>query len=102
METPQTGIFALGDAAHGLLEFSLGAGVDVEAAVTALVSLREPRATVGGANRVLGFRPSLWQKLAPKDAPADAHDFDLPIQGPGGYSMPATQADIWTWFSAAN
>ena len=101
MATPQTGIFALGDAAHGLFEFSLGAGVDAEAAVTALVSVREPRATVGGANRVLGFRPSLWQKLAPNDAPQDAHDFDLPIEGPGGYSMPATQADVWVWFSAA-
>jgi porphyrinogen peroxidase len=102
MQTPQTGIFALGDAAHGLFEFSLRAGADVEAAVSALVSVREPRATVGGANRVLGFRPSLWRKLAPKDAPLDAHDFEEPIKGSGGYSMPATQADIWAWFSAAN
>jgi porphyrinogen peroxidase len=101
METPQTGIFALGDGAHGLFEFSLRAGADAKTAVTALVSVREPRATVGGANRVLGFRPSLWRKLAPNDAPQDAHDFDLPIEGPAGYSMPATQADIWVWFSAA-
>jgi putative iron-dependent peroxidase len=102
METPQTGIFALGDTAHGFFEFSLRAGADASAALTALVSVREPRATVGGANRVLGFRPSLWLKLAPNDAPQDVHDFDLPIEGPGDYRMPATQVDIWAWFSAGS
>ncbi len=102
METPQTGIFALGDAAHGFFEFSLRDGVDASAALAALVSVREPRATVGGANRVLGFRPSLWLKLAPNDAPPDVDDFGLPIEGAGGYRMPATQADIWAWFSAAS
>ena len=102
METPQAGIFALGDAAHGFFEFSLRAGADASAALTALVSVREPRATVGGANRVLGFRPSLWLTLEPNDAPQDAHDFDVPIEGSGGYCIPATQADIWAWFSAAS
>jgi putative iron-dependent peroxidase len=102
METPQTGIFALGDAAHGLFEFSLIAGTDAAVALTALLSLREPRATVGGANHVLGIRPSLWRTLSPNEAPQDAHDFDRPIEGPGGYTMPATQADIWAWYSAAS
>jgi putative iron-dependent peroxidase len=102
MESPQAGIFALGDAAHGFFEFSLDASADASTAVSALVSVREPRATVGGVNRVLGFRPSLWQKLAPDNAPAGAHDFDLPIEGPDGYRMPATQVDIWVWFSAAS
>jgi porphyrinogen peroxidase len=102
METPQTGIFALGDTSHGFFEFSLRSGVDAQAALRSLVSVHEPRATVGGANRVIGFRPSLWLKLAPNDAPQDVHDFDRPIEGPGGYSMPATQADVWVWFSAAS
>src|SRR5579863_10453372 len=102
MVSPQTGIFALGDSAHAFFEFSLKPGEDAAAALTALVSIREPRSTVGGANRVIGVRPSLWRKLAPADAPAEVHDFDAPITGAGGYSMPATQADIWVWFSAAS
>lgn len=102
MKTPQAGIFALGDAAHGFFEFSLGSGADARAALSSLVSVHEPRATVGGVNRVLGFRPSLWLKLAPNDAPQDVHDFDRPIEGVGGYRMPATQADIWVWLSAAS
>lgn len=102
VETPQTGIFALGDAAHGFFEFSFRAGADASAALPALVSVREPRATVGGANRVLGFRPSLWRKFAANDTPRDLHDFDRPIEGPSGYRMPATQADVWAWFSAAS
>jgi porphyrinogen peroxidase len=100
LETPQTGIFALGDAAHGFFEFTLEADVDAGAALRALISLREPRATVGGANRVIGFRPSLWSRVAPNDASPDSHDFDRAIEGANGYSMPATQADIWVWFSA--
>jgi porphyrinogen peroxidase len=102
METAQAGIFALGDTAHGFFEFSLRAGADVQAALTAFVSVHEPRATVGGANRVIGFRPSLWQSVSPNDSSADLHDFDRPIEGPDGFRMPATQADIWTWFSAAS
>ncbi|MGH7684068.1 MAG: Dyp-type peroxidase, partial [Vulcanimicrobiaceae bacterium] len=73
MDTPQAGIFALGDSAHGFFEFTLQRGADVAAAATALVSVREPRSTVGGANRVVGFRPSLWKKLAPNAAPSDVH-----------------------------
>jgi len=101
METAQTGIFALGDAAHGFFEFSLKPGADIAAATTALVAVREPRSTVGGANRVLGFRPSLWSKVAPADTPPNVRDFDE-IRGAGGYRMPETQADIWAWFSAAS
>jgi porphyrinogen peroxidase len=102
MKTPQGGIFALGDAAHGFFEFSLRPGADPATAVTALVAVREPRATVGGANRVIGVRPSLWRALSPDDASELVHDFDRPIEGSDGYSMPATQADIWVWFSAAS
>jgi len=102
MESPQAGIFALGDAAHAFFEFSLEPGADVMAAATALVSVREPRSTVGGANRVIGFRPSLWQRMARADSPPGLHDFEKPVTGAGGYSMPATQSDIWVWFSAAS
>ncbi|MGH7714675.1 MAG: Dyp-type peroxidase, partial [Vulcanimicrobiaceae bacterium] len=89
------------DAAHGFFEFTLRPGADVEAAMAALIGVREPRSTVGGANRVIGFRPSLWSRIAPKDAAEGVRDFEE-IRGAGGYSMPATQADIWAWFSAAS
>lgn len=102
MNSPQAGIFALGDAAHAFFEFSLKAGADAVSAATALVSVREPRSTVGGANRVIGFRPSLWRRVAPSDAPGDVQDFSAPIAGADGYTMPATQADFWVWFSAAS
>jgi porphyrinogen peroxidase len=100
--TGQVGIFALGDAAHGFFEFELLAGKDPTELASAIESVREPRSTVGGVNRVIGFRPSLWRKLAPQDAPSNVDDFDREIRGPGGYVMPATQADVWVWFAAAS
>jgi hypothetical protein len=63
MKSPQAGIFALGDIAHGFFEFSLRAGADAHAALNALVSVHEPRATVGGANRVIRFRPTSTEYL---------------------------------------
>lgn len=102
MVTGQTGIFALGDAAHGFFEFKLRPGVDPQALAGAVESVHEPRSTVGGANRVIGFRPSLWRKLAPGDAPAGMHDFEREIRGTDGFAMPATQADLWIWFAAAS
>jgi len=101
MITGQVGIFALGDAAHGFFEFSLKPGADPQAFASAIESVKEPRSTVGGVNRVIGFRPSLWRKLAPDDVPENVEDFAAPIEGPGGYVMPATQADAWIWFAAA-
>jgi hypothetical protein len=58
VKSPQAGIVALGDIADGFFEFSRRAGSDAHAALNALVSVHEPRTTVGGANRVIGFRPT--------------------------------------------
>lgn len=102
MTTGQIGIFALGDAAHGFLEFSLKPGADALALATAIECVKEPRSTVGGVNRVIGFRPSLWRTLVPDEMPEELHDFDAAIRGPDGFVMPATQADVWIWFAAAN
>jgi putative iron-dependent peroxidase len=66
-----------------------------------LESVAGARSTVGGVNRVVGFRPSLWRAIAPHDVPEDLADFDAPIEGADGYVMPATQADLWVWFAAA-
>ena len=102
MITGQVGIFALGDAAHGFFEFSLLPDVDPRAMACAIESTREPRSTVGGVNRVIGFRPSLWRKLAPGGSPPGLHDFESAIRGPDGYVIPATQADVWVWLAAAS
>ena len=102
MSTPQTGIFALGDAAHIYLEFTITAGTAPEALVRKVVSIHEPRTTVGGVNFVIGFRPEIWRAVAAGDAPAELRSFDAPLAGAEGYSMPATQADLWLWFAGAS
>ena len=102
MVTGQVGIFALGDAAHGFFEFTIRAGRDPAELASAIESVKEPRSTVGGVNRVIGFRPSLWRKLSPQDAPTEVHDFDAEVRGADGYAMPATQADVWVWLAAAS
>ncbi|MBV8580579.1 MAG: Dyp-type peroxidase [Candidatus Eremiobacteraeota bacterium] len=101
MLTGQTGIFALGDASHGFFEFALRPGADVGALVKAVADLRPPHTTVGGVNLVVGLRPDLWRTVAPDDAPSGVHGFETELRGAGGYTMPATQADLFVWFAAA-
>ena len=97
MRVAQSGIFALGTGSHSYLEFDLVEGAEPLALVQAIASLREPSTTTGGVNLVAGFRPSLWRRVAPDDAPADVSDFEQPIVGPDGYTMPATQRDLFLW-----
>lgn len=101
MVTGQTGIFALGDAAHEFLEFTLRADAAPETLVRTIADLRPPHTTVGGMNLVVGFRPEVWQRVAPADAPAGVRGFDREIRGADGFTMPATQADAWIWLGAA-
>lgn len=102
MPTPQTGIFALGDAAHIYLEFTLKPGADRARVVQTVVDVHEPHSTVGGANAVIGFRPELWRAVAPDDTPVQLRGFDEPLPGSGDYTMPATQADVWLWIAGAS
>jgi putative iron-dependent peroxidase len=102
MAIPQTGIFALGDASHTYLEFSVGAGIDPARFVQAVVDIHEPHTTVGGVNLVIGFRPELWRTVAPDDAPAELIGFNEPLRGARGYSMPATQSDAWLWIAGSS
>lgn len=51
---------------------------------------------------MVGFRPELWEHVAPGEAPPDAAGFDEPIPGPGGFAMPATQHDAWVWLAGGN
>src|SRR5690349_9322098 len=97
MRVAESGIFALGTGSHSYMEFDLLEGVEPPALVQAIANLREPSTTTGGVNLVAAFRPSLWRKVAPQDMPEDVSDFAQPVRGVDGYTMPATQHDLWLW-----
>jgi putative iron-dependent peroxidase len=97
MHAAQSGIFALGTSSHSYLEFDLYAQGDPLTLVQEIASLQEPRMTTGGVNLVVGFRPSLWRRIAPGEMPAEVTDFEWDVRGVDGYSMPATQHDLWVW-----
>ena len=97
MHMAQSGIFALGTGSHSYLEFDLIESADSLALVKAIANLREPRTTTGGVNLVAGFRPSLWRQVAPGELPEGVTDFDEVVRGVDGYTMPATQHDLWLW-----
>lgn len=101
MATPQTGIFALGDAAYTFLEFTRIGGSE-EDLVRAVVDIREPHTTVGGVNLIVGFRPELWRAVAADDAPDALSSFSEPLTGVDGFTMPATQADLWLEIAGAS
>jgi putative iron-dependent peroxidase len=101
MNTPQSGIFALGTASHAYLEFDMTERGEIGELITAVASLREPRTTMGGVNLVAGFRPELWRGLIPDDAPLQVEGFNGDVVGLGGYVMPATQHDAVLWLSGS-
>lgn len=96
----QSGITAIGVSDHVFLELDLVPGADPQEAVAHLAAaVNLP--TTDTANATIGVRPSLWEMVAPEAAaPEGVHDFESPIEGPGGYSMPATQHEAWLWISA--
>lgn len=102
MNTPQTGIFALGDAAHIFLELSMCTGTAPKDLARTVSKIHEPRTTVGGVNLVAGFRPELLAQIAAQATPPDAAGFNEPMRGPDGFTMPATQSDLWLWFAGAS
>jgi porphyrinogen peroxidase len=102
MKTSQAGIFALGTASHAYLEFDLLEGQNGQSLVTAISSLREPRTTMGGVNLVSGFRPELWSKTTPEDAPPGIEGFNRDVIGVDGFTMPGTQHDAVLWLSGSS
>jgi putative iron-dependent peroxidase len=102
MAMPQTGIFALGDAAHVYLEFTRVSGTDAKYLVETVVNIHEPHQTIGGSNVVIGFRPELWREVNADATPAGLLGFNEPLAGSEGYSMPATQSDLWIWIAGAS
>jgi porphyrinogen peroxidase len=101
VNSPQSGILALGTASHTYLEFDLRPGSDGGELVGAVASLREPRTTIGGVNLVVGFRPELWRAVAPEQSDADVAGFNDEIRGTDGFVMPATQHDAVVWVSGS-
>jgi porphyrinogen peroxidase len=97
MHVAQSGIFALGTGSHSYLEFDLHERGNPLTLVQVIASLGEPRMTTGGVNLVVGFRPSLWARVAPEEMPAGVTDFGQEVHGVDGYVMPATQHDLWVW-----
>jgi porphyrinogen peroxidase len=97
VNTPQSGIFALGTSSHAYLELDAAAGTGAGELVAAVSGLREPRTTMGGVNLVAGFRPELW----PGSIPAGLTGFNEPIAGADGFVMPATQHDVVLWISGS-
>lgn len=97
MNVPQSGIFALGTGSHSYLEFELEPQSDPTTMARAIAGLGEPGMTTGGVNLVIGFRPSLWARIAPSDTPADVSDFVDDLHGADDFVMPATQHDLWVW-----
>jgi len=97
VNTPQSGIFALGTSSHAYLELDAAAGTGAGELVAAVSGLREPRTTMGGVNLVAGFTPELW----PGSIPAGLTGFNEPIAGAGGFVMPATQHDVVLWISGS-
>jgi porphyrinogen peroxidase len=101
VSTPQSGIFALGTASHAYLELDALKPDATRELVDAVSSLREPRTTMGGINFVAGFRPELWRKVVPADAPSSVEGFNHDLVGVEGYTMPATQHDAVLWLSGS-
>src|SRR5260370_27545161 len=93
MHVAQSGIFALGTGSHSYLEFDLHARGDPLTLVQVIASLEEPRTTTGGVNLVVGFRPSLWARVAPEEMPARVTGFDQQVRAVDRYTMPATHHD---------
>jgi putative iron-dependent peroxidase len=100
VNTPQSGIFALGTASHAYLELD-AAAESASALVGAVASLREPRTTMGGVNLVAGFRPELWRDAVPADAPSGLAGFNQDLAGADGFVLPATQHDAVLWISGS-
>ena len=99
--SPQSGIFALGTAAHAYLEFDASQGTPASDVVRAIASLREPRTTMGGVNLVAGFRPETWREVLPDDTPVELAAFAEDIVGVDGFVMPAAQHDAVLWLSGS-
>ena len=99
--TIQPGILPLGASEHNYLEFDLREKAQPYAVLQALYRVLN-HSTTHGANLVVGVRPSLWAQLVPDKRGAGLRDFSEEIVGRDGFTMPATQRDLWVWISGSD
>ncbi len=102
MAHSQPGLFALGTASHAYLELDAVSADTGASLVRTIAGMREPRTTMGGVNLVAGFRPELWRRVMPNDAPTELTGFEADIMGVDGFVMPATQHDAVLWVSGSS
>ena len=88
--TLQPGILALGTASSCHLELDRLPRVEDAELVRSVASLEAS----AGVELVVGFRPETWAAI--EDGPR-ATSFTSPVIGPDGFTMPATQHDVWLW-----
>ena len=101
MVTAQIGIFAVGTSAHSFLELTVRADTTPLELVRVLAEMAKTLTTVGGVNVVIGVRPSIWAQVASDQVPECVADFAAPLIGAEGFTMPATQQDVWVWVAGA-
>lgn len=94
---PQPAIFSMGSRSHYYLELDLLPGADAAQLRSVLGSFEGPRSTTGGVNVVLAFGRDAWT-AAGGTVPDDLRDL-APIEGVDGFTIPATQHDVWVWIS---
>ncbi len=93
----QPGIFAVGTRAHHHLELDV---VDAAGLRAALGRIREAMTTIAGVNLVVGLGAETLARVAPEAMPTDVGPFAA-VTGPDGFTLPATQHDLWLWFHGA-
>ncbi len=95
---PQPGVFALGTPIQTFLEFDLVDPRGQPGQLLRTVEVLVGGVTTGqGCNVVVGVRPSLWRAVRPDACPDGIHDFEAPVVGDDGFTMPATQHDLVIW-----
>jgi putative iron-dependent peroxidase len=72
---------------------------ELRTALCIALGLAEETVTVGGANVVVGFGASTWERLSDV-RPTELAAF-TPIEG-AGRRAPSTQADLWLWIHGSN
>ncbi len=102
MQNSQSGLFAMGTSSHIYLEFTLSPSANPAKLLSEAANLEMPRSTTSGSNIVVGIRPSIWHFLAPDHMPPQTLDFSEPLIGPDGFTMPATQRDLWIWIASGS
>ncbi|MBS1837990.1 MAG: Dyp-type peroxidase, partial [Actinobacteria bacterium] len=96
----QTGILDESGTSYCVQQYQMSLGADVAALRSAIGVIRDLAGTEEGpAHVVVAFGASLLGTLAPAEMPAGMRPFTR-IDGTDGHGIPATQDDLFLWFTA--